>query len=86
MHFPHNGSIVTIDQLEYDNHHPNSAFVQDAPLYVPSIRVDSTSPQVNYVLHLILGVQFLLRRNLITYVFLLETWYQQLIHWFIQWG
>jgi hypothetical protein len=49
MHFPHNGSIVTIDQLEYDNHHPNSALVQVAPLYVPSIRVDSTLPQVNYV-------------------------------------
>jgi hypothetical protein len=49
MHFPHNGIIVTIDQLEYDNHHPNSALVQDAPLYVPSIHVDSTLPQVNYV-------------------------------------
>jgi hypothetical protein len=24
MHFPHNGSIVTIDQLAADNHHPNS--------------------------------------------------------------
>ena len=24
MHFPHNGSIVTIDQLESNNHHPNS--------------------------------------------------------------
>jgi hypothetical protein len=24
MHFPHNGSIVTIDQLASDNHHPNS--------------------------------------------------------------
>jgi hypothetical protein len=23
MHFPHNGSIVTIDQLESDNNHPN---------------------------------------------------------------
>jgi hypothetical protein len=23
MHFPHNGSIVTINQLEYDNRHPN---------------------------------------------------------------
>jgi hypothetical protein len=22
MHFPHNGSIVNIDQLSYDNHHP----------------------------------------------------------------
>jgi hypothetical protein len=25
MHFPHNGSIVTMDQVESDNHHPNSA-------------------------------------------------------------
>jgi hypothetical protein len=24
MHFPHNGSIVTIDHLASDNHHPNS--------------------------------------------------------------
>jgi hypothetical protein len=49
MHFPHNGSIVTIDQLASDNHHPNSVLVQAAPLYVPSVRVDSTPPRVNYV-------------------------------------
>jgi hypothetical protein len=49
MHFPHNGSIVTIDQLESDNHHPNYVLVQASPLYVPSVRVDSTSPRVNYV-------------------------------------
>jgi hypothetical protein len=49
MHFPHNGSIVTMDQLAYDNHHPNSTLFQTTPLYVPSIRVDSTPPQVNYV-------------------------------------
>jgi hypothetical protein len=49
MHFPHNGSIVTIDQLAFDNHHPNSALVQTIPLYVPSVRVDSTPPRVNYV-------------------------------------
>jgi hypothetical protein len=49
MHFPHNGSIVTINQLASDNHHPNSTLVQAAPLYVPSVRVDSTPPQVNYV-------------------------------------
>jgi hypothetical protein len=42
MHFPHNGSIVTIDQLKIDNHHPNSVFFQDSPLYVPSVCVDST--------------------------------------------
>jgi hypothetical protein len=49
MHFPYNGSIVTIDQLTSDNNHPNSVLVQPAPLYVPSVYVDSTPPQVNYV-------------------------------------
>jgi hypothetical protein len=49
MHFPHNGRIVTIDQLAYDNHHPNSTLFQAAPLYVPSVHVDSTPPWVNYV-------------------------------------
>jgi hypothetical protein len=44
MCFPHNGSIVTIDQLEFDNHHPNSALVQATPLYGPSFHVDSTPP------------------------------------------
>ena len=49
MHFPHNGSIVTIDQLASDNHHPNSELFQNTPLYVPSVRVESTMPRVNYV-------------------------------------
>jgi hypothetical protein len=49
MHFPHNGSIVTIDQLAYDNHHPNSTLVQATPLYVPTVRIDSIPPQINYV-------------------------------------
>jgi hypothetical protein len=49
IHFPHNGSIVTIDQLAFDNHHPNLALVQVAHLYVPSVSVDSTLPRVNYV-------------------------------------
>jgi hypothetical protein len=49
MHFPHNGSIVTIDQLAFDNHHPNLALFQTTPLYVPSVCVDSTPPRVNYV-------------------------------------
>ena len=49
MHFHHNGSIVTIDQLASDNHHHNSTLVQATPLYVPSVHVDSTSPRVNYV-------------------------------------
>jgi hypothetical protein len=49
MHFPHNGSIVTIDQLAFDNHHPNLTLFQTTPLYVPSVCVDSTPPWVNYV-------------------------------------
>jgi hypothetical protein len=49
MHFPHNGSIVTIDQLTSDNNHPNSTLFQTTPLYVPSVHVDSTPPRVNYV-------------------------------------
>jgi hypothetical protein len=43
MNFLHDGSIVTINQLSSDNH-PNSTLVQVAPLYVLSIRVDSTPP------------------------------------------
>jgi hypothetical protein len=31
MHFPHNGSIVTIDQLSSDNHHPSSDFSSSFP-------------------------------------------------------
>jgi hypothetical protein len=49
MNFHHNGSIVTIDQLEYDNHHPNSTLFQNSPLYVPSVCVESTPLRVNYV-------------------------------------
>jgi hypothetical protein len=49
MHFPHNGSIVTINWLASDNHHPNLTLFQTTPLYVPNIRVDSTPPRVNYV-------------------------------------
>ena len=44
MHFPHNGSIITIDQPTSDNHHLNSTLVQASLLYVPSVRVDSTLP------------------------------------------
>ena len=31
MHFPHNGSIVTIDKLASDNHHPNSTLFHTSP-------------------------------------------------------
>jgi hypothetical protein len=49
MHFPHNESIVTIEQLSSDNPHHISALAQVSPLYVPSFRIDSSLPQVNYV-------------------------------------
>jgi hypothetical protein len=42
MHFSHNGSIVTVDQLAYDNHHPDPALFLASPLYVPSVCVDYT--------------------------------------------
>jgi hypothetical protein len=49
MHFLHNGSIFTIDQLTSNNHHPNSVLVRASHLYVPSVVLDSTLPQINYV-------------------------------------
>jgi hypothetical protein len=49
IHFPHNESIVIIDQLAYDNHHPNSTLAQVSPLYVPSFQVES-SPSRDKVL------------------------------------
>jgi hypothetical protein len=49
MHFHHNGSIVTIDQLSSDNHHPCLTLVQVSPFCVPSVQVDSSLPRVNYV-------------------------------------
>jgi hypothetical protein len=49
MHFPHNRSIVTIDQISSDNHHPNLNLSQFSPLYVPSVQVESSPPMVNYV-------------------------------------
>jgi hypothetical protein len=49
FYFPNNGSIVTIDQISSDNHHPSSTLFQVSPLYVPGVRVDSSPPQVNYM-------------------------------------
>jgi len=49
MNFPHNGSIVNIDQLACDNHYLYSMLDHMTPFYVSSIRVDSTLPWVNYV-------------------------------------
>jgi hypothetical protein len=42
MYFPHNGSINTIDQLSFDNHHHVLALPQVSPLCVPSVRVGSS--------------------------------------------
>jgi hypothetical protein len=44
MHFPHNGSIVTIYQLSSHNHHHFSTLAQASPLYVPSIQVEFPPP------------------------------------------
>jgi len=49
MCFPHKGNIVTIDQLASDNDHPNLSLLQNNPLFVPSVQVDSAPPWVNYV-------------------------------------
>jgi hypothetical protein len=49
MHFPQNGSIITIDRLAFDNHHPYSTLDHATPFYVHIIWLDSTPPQVNYV-------------------------------------
>jgi hypothetical protein len=37
MHFPHNGIIVTIDQISCDNHYPSSISTQVSPLSIPSV-------------------------------------------------
>jgi len=44
MSFPHKGNIVTIDQLASNNHHPNLTLLQNTPLFVPSVQVDSNIP------------------------------------------
>ena len=49
MHFPHNGNFVTISQLSFDNPYARENPNHSIPLSVPSVRVDSNPPQVNYV-------------------------------------
>lgn len=44
IYFPHNGNIVTIDQLASDNHRPNLNLVHNIPWCVPSVQVDFASP------------------------------------------
>jgi hypothetical protein len=47
MHFPHNGNIVTIDQLSFIG--PDLTAKHPTPLNVPYMQVVSHPPQVNYV-------------------------------------
>ena len=49
MYFPHNESIVTVDQLEFVDPSPYSTIDQVYPLLIPSVSVDTTLPRVNYV-------------------------------------
>jgi hypothetical protein len=49
MHFHNNRIIIIIDEMECDNHHPNLALVKVSLLYVTSVHVDSSPPQINYV-------------------------------------
>jgi hypothetical protein len=47
MHFPHNGNIVTIDQISFVS--PNMTIDHWTSLNVPYMKVISFPPQVNYV-------------------------------------
>ena len=49
MYFPHNESIVTVDQLEFvdPSHYPTLDQVYH--LSIPSVSIDITPPRVNYV-------------------------------------
>ena len=49
MYFNHGEEIVTIDQLDFLDPSPNPTRDQVFPLLIPSVSVDTTLPQVNYV-------------------------------------
>ena len=49
MYFNHGEEIVTIDQLDFLDPSPDPTRDQVFPLLVPSVSVDTTLPQVNYV-------------------------------------
>jgi len=49
MHFPHNGNIVTIDQLSFDNPYACKNPNHSIPLCLLIVQVVSTPPWVNYV-------------------------------------
>ena len=49
MYFNHGEEIVTIDQLDFLDPSPNPTRDQVFHLLIPSVSVDTTPPQVNYV-------------------------------------
>ena len=49
MHFPHNESIITINQLSFIDPPPHSIIDQVFPLLIPSVSIDTTPTQVNYL-------------------------------------
>src|SRR5712692_5075373 len=49
MYFNHGEEIVTINQLDFLDPSPDPTRDQVFPLLVPSVSIDTTLPQVNYV-------------------------------------
>ena len=49
MYFNHGKEIVTINQLDFLDPSPDPTRDQVFPLLIPSVSVDTTPPQVNYV-------------------------------------
>ena len=49
MYFNHGEEIVTIDQLDFLDPSPDPAKDQVFPLSMPSVSIETTLPQVNYV-------------------------------------
>ena len=49
MYFNHGEEIVTIDQLDFIDPSPDPTRDRVFPLSIPSVSIDTTSPQVSYV-------------------------------------
>ena len=49
MYFNHGEEIITINQLDFLDPSPDPTRDQVFPLLIPSVSVDTTLPQVNYV-------------------------------------
>ena len=49
MYVNHGEEIVTIDQLDFLDPSPDPTRDQVCPLLIPSVSIDTTPPQVNYV-------------------------------------